>query len=107
MFCCILLSMDHRFDDKNLARMAADPSVTGGFDQSVARSFRKLMSFIRAARDERDFYSMKSLHYEKMRERGRDGQHSMRLNLQWRLILKFEETESGKLVVVVSIEDYH
>jgi plasmid maintenance system killer protein len=31
----------------------------------------------------------------------------MRLNDQWRLILRMEEDKAGKQVVVVSIVDYH
>jgi len=31
----------------------------------------------------------------------------MRLNDQWRLVLRLERRAGNKLVVVVSIEDYH
>ncbi len=64
------------------------------------------IQFIRAADDERAFYNMKSLHYEKLKG-DLNGFYSMRLNKQWRLILKYKEGDSGKLVVVVSISDYH
>ncbi len=64
------------------------------------------MQVIRAALDERDFYAMKSLHFEKL-SGNREGQNSMRLNEQWRLILRLEKSESGKIVVVISITDYH
>ena len=64
------------------------------------------MQVIRAALDERVFYAMKSLHYEKLKG-DRVGQRSMRLNDQWRLILRIEEDDTGKLVVIVSIDDYH
>ena len=37
----------------------------------------------------------------------RSHQHSIRLNLQWRLILEVEEDEAGKLIAIVGIEDYH
>lgn len=64
------------------------------------------MQIIRAAADEREFYNMKSLHYEKLRG-NRAHQRSMRLNQQWRLILEFETAATGKIVVVMKIEDYH
>jgi proteic killer suppression protein len=64
------------------------------------------MQTIRAAEDERAFYALKSLHFEKLKG-NRSHQHSMRLNDQWRLILQFEQTEEGKIVCIVSIEDYH
>ncbi len=68
--------------------------------------YRKRVAFIRAAIDERDFYAMKSLHFEKLKG-DRDGQYSMKLNKQWRLILEFKKNQNNKNVVVVSIEDYH
>lgn len=64
------------------------------------------MQAIRAAEDERTFYAMKSLHFEKLKG-NRSHQHSMRLNDQWRLILEFECTNDGKVVLVIGIEDYH
>lgn len=98
--------MEVRFEDKALARMDVDQDFNGGHDPAIARGFRKLIRFIRASRDERDFYAMRSLHYEKL-TRELAGRHSMRINKQWRLILRIEVSEGGKLVVVVSIMDYH
>jgi proteic killer suppression protein len=56
--------------------------------------------------DERVFYNLKSLHFEKLKG-DRSHQHSMRLNKQWRLIIEFEGIAPNKLVAVISIEDYH
>lgn len=64
------------------------------------------IQLIEAAQDERAFRAMKSLHFEKLKG-DMESLHSMRLNVQWRLILKFKKEETGKLVVVVSIMDYH
>ncbi len=64
------------------------------------------MQHIRAAADERDFYAMKSLHYEKLAA-PRDHQHSMRLNDQYRLIIEVAEESETKHIIVVGIEDYH
>jgi proteic killer suppression protein len=61
---------------------------------------------IDAALDERAFYALKSLHFEKLKG-DRAGQYSMRLNNQWRFILGFKKDLSGKIVVVVEIEDFH
>ena len=56
--------------------------------------------------DERDFYGMRSLHFEKLKG-GRRHQYSMRLNDQWRLILEMEGKGHEKILVIVAIEDYH
>lgn len=97
--------MEVDFEDASLQRLEADPSFTGGFDAAIVKAFRKRMQFIRAALDERAFYAMKSLHYEKLKG-DRDGQSSMRLNDQWRLILRIERV-AEKHVVIISIADYH
>lgn len=98
--------MEVKFEDASLQRLEADASYTAGFDGAIVKAFRKRMQLIRAAGDERAFYAMKSLHYEKLKG-DRDGQHSMRLNDQWRLILRVDQDEAGKLVVIISIIDYH
>ena len=98
--------MEVRFEDPALQRAENDPLFTAGLDAALLKAFRKRVQFIRAALDERVFYAMKSLHYEKL-QGDRAGQRSMRLNDQWRLILRIEEDQAGKQVVVVSIVDYH
>lgn len=98
--------MEVRFENEALKRLEADATFTAGLEGALVKAFRKRMQLIRAAPDERVFYAMKSLHYEKLKG-DRSHQRSMRLNDQWRLILRLEEDETGKLVVIVSIADYH
>jgi proteic killer suppression protein len=98
--------MEVDFEDASLRRLEADQEFTGGFDVAIVKAFRKRMQLIRAAIDERAFYAMKSLHYEKL-QGDRAGKNSMRLNDQWRLILRIRQDEDGKCVVVISIIDYH
>ena len=76
------------------------------FSESVTVRYRSRINLIRSAPDERDFYALKSLHYEKL-SGARAHQRSMRLNQQWRLILELEGEGAEKTVVVVDIEDYH
>lgn len=98
--------MEIEFADPDYDRLETDAGFTAGFAAPVVKAYRKRIQYIRAAADERDFYALKSLHFEKLK-RDRDGEHSMRLNDQWRLILRLERRAGNKLVVVVSIEDYH
>ena len=98
--------MEVRFADVRLDRLETDPRYDGGFSQGVVRAFRKRMQLIRAAPDERVFYQLKSLSFEKMKG-NRSHQHSMRLNDQWRLVIGFEGSAPNKTVVVIGIEDYH
>jgi toxin HigB-1 len=98
--------METVFADESLRRLESDPAFEGGFGREVVRAFRKRMQMIRGARDERDFYALKSLHFEKLKG-DREGQYSMRLNQQWRLILEIEKRSNSSTVVIVSIVDYH
>jgi len=94
-----------RFADRKLERLETDPTYRAGFGPDVVKQYRRKMAIIRAAVDERAFYAMKSLHYEKLKG-SRSHQRSMRLNDQFRLIIEME-TVDERVVVVLSVEDYH
>ena len=98
--------MDVEFEDDTLQALESDSSYSSELELAVVKKFRKCMQIIRNAPDERDFYALKSLHFEKLKG-NRDSQYSMRLNLQWRLILRIERRNNGKTVVIISISDYH
>jgi toxin HigB-1 len=98
--------MEVRFADASLDRLETDLGYTAGHPPEIVRVFRLRMQTIRAAADERAFYALKSLHYEKLKGK-RAHQHSMRLNRQWRLIVEFDESGPSKVVCIVAIEDYH
>lgn len=98
--------MDVVFVDSDLDRLETDASFTGSWSAAVVSKFRQRMQLIRSAADERDLSSLKSLHFERLKGK-RDHQHSLRLNKQWRLILELRGKSPGKVVAIVSIEDYH
>ncbi len=79
--------MDVAFAVQDLDRLEVDPAFSMGLHESVVRAYRKRLQIIRSAPDERDFYALKSLHYEKLKGR-RQHQRSMRLNAQYRLIVE-------------------
>ncbi|MEO8838837.1 MAG: type II toxin-antitoxin system RelE/ParE family toxin [Herbaspirillum sp.] len=98
--------MDVEFDDDDLDRLETDERFTAGHSHEIVRAYRRRMQQIRVFRDERDFYALKSLHFERLKG-DRDGQSSIRLNLQWRLILEIRGNHRCKIVGVVEIVDYH
>jgi toxin HigB-1 len=98
--------MDVTFQDQSLDRLETDAGYSAGFGSDVVKAFRKRMQQIRAATDERTFYAHRSLHFEKLKG-ARQGQFSMRLNDQWRLIVEFRGTAPRKTVHVIEIADYH
>lgn len=98
--------MEVEFDDDDLDRLETDAQYTAGHSQEVVRAYRKRMQQIRAFRDERDFLAVRSLNFEKLKG-NREGQHSIRLNLQWRLILEIRGNHPCKVIRIVEIVDYH
>lgn len=98
--------MEVKFDDDDLDRLETDAQFTAGHSQEVVRAFRKKMQQIRASRDERDLLAVRSLNFEKLKG-NRAGQHSIRLNLQWRLILEIRGDHPCKVIGIVEIVDYH
>jgi len=78
--------MEVRFSDKNLARLEVE-SGDAGFPPEIVKVIRKRIALIRAADDERVFYGLTSLRYEKLKGK-RDHQRSMRINDKWRLIVE-------------------
>jgi proteic killer suppression protein len=96
----------YRHAQKNLEKLDEDPDFNGGFAENIVRAFRLRMQYIRAAANENDLRLMKSFRFEKLKGDRKD-QYSLRLNQQFRLILEFEQSEHGKVAVIVAIEDYH
>lgn len=94
------------FKEEFLDRLEVDARFEAGWPPGVVSAYRKRLQMIRAAPDERDFYQLKSLHFEKLKG-NRAHQHSMRLNVQFRLIVELRGKGQDKVVYVVGIEDYH
>lgn len=93
--------MEFDFDSDELSNLYENPAAT----DPVVKAFRRRMSSIEAATDERDLRAPKGNHYEKLQ--GRDGEYSIRLNKQWRLVFRYESRDGVKTVVILRIEDYH
>jgi proteic killer suppression protein len=98
--------MDIEYRNPDLEQLVTDDSVGGAYGVAVIRGYRKVINFIKAAKDERDFRSMRSLNFEKLKG-DRDHQHSMRINKQWRLIVEIKPGDEKNIIEVVDIEDYH
>lgn len=98
--------MDVEFDDDDLDDLETNPRATCGLPQGAVRGFRKAMQAIRAAQDERDLYALKGLRFEKLKGK-REGQHSLKCNDQYRLIIALAGSHPNKSVRVIEIVDYH
>jgi toxin HigB-1 len=98
--------MDVTFKDSALDRLETDAAFSAGFSDGIVKAYRKAMQHIRAATDERTLYARRAFRFEKLKG-GREGQHSLRLNDQWRLIVELRAAPEKKIVHVLEIVDYH
>ncbi len=98
--------MDVEFQDKRLALIETDDATKTKLPISGINSFRDKLVVIRAAPDDRIPRNWKSLHYEKLTGE-RDGQRSIRLNQQWRLVFTLNNDCSPPKITVLAVEDYH
>lgn len=95
------------FEDDDLRRLYVEPDFRlPWMGPDLVKHYRKKLGIVIHAKDERDLISMRSLHFEKL-VGDRAGQHSIRLNDQWRLILRLRTDEAGRVAVIVEVVDYH
>lgn len=95
------------FEDDDLERLYSDASFRDPrLGLALTKQFRKAMQLIVAAKDDRDLRNYRGLRLEKL-DGKRQGQHSVRLNDQFRLILRFGTDDDGRLVTIVELTDYH
>lgn len=99
--------MQIEYDDDFLRRLAEDADVLAPqWSDEVVRSFRKKIQMLIAAIDERDLAAIRGLRFKKLKGTRR-GTYSIRLNDQYRLILRFRTDSSNRVVIVVELVDYH
>src|SRR5947209_6583731 len=98
--------MEVEFSDESLLRLELSDDDAGRWSQEIVNGFRKVLRFVRAALDERDFRAMRSLNFEKL-DGDRSGQYSLRINRQWRLIIEIREGDPKNTIIVKEIVDYH
>ncbi len=94
------------FRDPALARIRTEGFGKTRLPIGVIKACREKLIVIEAAPDERTLRNWKSLRYEKLKGK-REGQRSIRLNDQWRLVFVLDETTSPPTVEVLAVEDYH
>lgn len=95
------------FEDDELRRVAEDVSYTPKqWGPDIVKAYRKKIQILTHAVDERDLRALRSLHLEQLKG-DRAGTSSIRLNKQFRLILKFVSDSAGRVVIVVKMVDYH
>jgi toxin HigB-1 len=98
--------VDVTFQDQSLDKLETHANYSAGFGDPIVKAYRRAMQHIRAASDERTLYARRSFRFEKL-SGDREGQHSIRLNDQWRLIVELRGKAPKKIIHVFEIVDYH
>jgi len=100
--------MDVEFADDDLRRLYEEPEFRiSGIGPELTKAYRRRVQIILSATDRRDLYVLRSNHFEKLKG-DREGQHSLRVNDQWRLIVRCEPRDGGgEKVVILDMDDYH
>lgn len=94
------------FAHNDLALIETDEAGATRLPVSVIKSARRKLTVLRAAINDRSLRNWKSLHYEKLRG-DREGQRSIRLNDQYRMVLELDEETEPQTATILQIEDYH
>lgn len=98
--------MKVRYDDDNLHLVETNQAHRLRLPVQVVQIARRRIRFLKEADDERDMYAMASLHYEKLQGR-REGQRSIKLNDQWRLILTIDRECEPLELVIIEISNHY
>ena len=94
------------FADPDLARICTDEAHTLGLPFSVIKAARRKLIQLESALDERDLRNWKSLNYKKL-QGPREGQRSIRVNDQYRIVFTITATEKLQVVTILEIDDTH
>jgi proteic killer suppression protein len=100
--------MRFRFASTALERLYSTGQHRHKYKPEVVEAFFEVVQIIAAAQDVRDLYALKSLRFEKLAgKRGNQQQRSLRLNDQYRLIVRLERDRNGHTIVIIELCDYH
>jgi len=100
--------VEFRFKSDKLRLLYTQEEGAHRYPAAIVKRFFEVMYVIEAIPNEGGLYSFKSLHYEKLKgTRGKLGERSLRLNDQWRLIIKLETDPRGKTILVLEIGDHY
>lgn len=97
--------MKFRFEKKSLEDLYTTGKGKEKFPEEVVNAFLRAVRRLEAAHDERDLRNVKGQRLEKMK--GEKDLYSIRLNKAWRLMLRFEQDDEGKTVVVLEINKHY
>jgi toxin HigB-1 len=98
--------MEVRYADDDLHLIETNQAHRLRLPVQIVQVARRRIRFLKQAADERDLYAMASLHYEKLQGK-REGQRSIKLNDQWRLIFTIDRECDPLELVILEISKHY
>ena len=101
--------MKIQFTDNYLELLANKKTETGKqkFSEEVIKSFRKQIFQIKHAISTQELRKIKSLHFEKLKEKRYKGKHSIRLHGKYRLIFGINKQRGVEIILIEEISDHY
>lgn len=101
--------MKIKFNDGHLEDLAENKEFTGKpkFPQEVVIAYKKRIFQIKSANGTQDLRQIKSLHFEKLKEKKYTGKYSIRLNKSYRLIFGIGKDELLEVMIIEEINNHY
>lgn len=98
--------MKVRYADEQTSLVETDQAHRLCLPVVVVKAARRRIRVLRRCLDERDIRAIPSFHYEKLRGK-RDGQRSIRVNDQWRLIVRVDRECDPIEIEIIEISNHY
>ena len=98
--------MKVEFDDPALEQIFTEDAHKLGLPFAVIKGARNKLLLLEQVPDERGLRNWKSLHYKKL-SGDREGQRSIRINDQYRIVFSLSDHEHPPVIRVLEIDDIH
>jgi toxin HigB-1 len=95
--------MKFKFGSKELSDLYE--TEQGPYSEAIIKAFFKKIQLINNAKDENDLRALKSNHFEKLQ--GEKNLYSIRLNIQFRLILELLKDGQCKIILIREISKHY
>lgn len=99
--------MQVKIEDPFLGEVVNSNKVYGKspYSVEVLNAFKKRVFQIKSAKNTADLRNIKSLHFEKLKEKKYEGKYSIRLNLAYRIIFRIETYKGNNRLEIICIEE--
>lgn len=94
------------FLSKKLENLYTSEKGAKKYPVNVVDAFFDVISLIEVITDQKELLAFKGLNYERLKGQLKEF-HSLRLNKQFRLLVKLCEDRDGQYFEIVKIDDYH